>query len=701
MPTAARAPLYQPANFYSLEDLASSQAALASSQVRTRLGLLFKSQGMVPVDQWWTKARIALARRGEVESQDWCATNNVVLFVRCTGNHGERFQYPDALANMSRSLPVYYAAGRTALLEELLWSFLWALSQGKCIAIHCNESFHRGPLGLMAILKKLLGFEPSEVRELVLRTRTIYECYETETTLMGDYKINTAYWWAKSLPLWQPDEMLPGGRLAPESKARPKPSASNQGSSRPSAWSQGPGAAAVPPSGASSSGGQWVPAATPGNVRSQQARARAAGPKKLPKPNFQGEYLYRAMTRDLSEFVVPASASSQDGNPPNLSGRDLAFTCLRAIEIGSHEASPFLHFSWNFPQARHWWVKGRSYRNEKDSLMCRVPVAALRRLESLEEVPPIGGYFDFSFMASSQALTTPYVHDLEVEKRLQYCGHAHQVKEVLVCWRGFVPRDLFEVIHPDTGLFRHMLDPDVAIGDAEQEAAHAVELEVQRLQAQQEEDRLVEEEARRAADAAATESAMKTRQEMHARLEAQQIRHDARERALLQAREAAEAEQRRLQATREHEALLLEQEENAAAYEARLREQEAAQRLEQELAAQRKQQQEARLLLEMENSRRAQQEWQAAAAAAFKASNEARERAEEAERLRAKVQSRQRLLEDLRGRAGPTSVFDLDLRDEALWERIWACHSRIGRTQDCAGILFGIVVYCECVGGHV
>ena len=40
-------------------------------------------------------------------------------------------------------------------------------------------------------------------------------------------------------------------------------------------------------------------------------------------------------------------------------------------------------------------------------------------------------------------------------------SHAEKVKEVLVAWRGSLPKSLFEVINSDTGEFIRMLDPTV------------------------------------------------------------------------------------------------------------------------------------------------------------------------------------------------------------------------------------------------
>ena len=73
--------------------------------------------------------------------------------------------------------------------------------------------------------------------------------------------------------------------------------------------------------------------------------------------------------------------------------------------------------------------------------------------------------------------------------------------------------------------------------------------------------------------------------------------------------------------------------------------------------------------------------WQAAAARALRAGEQERAQKVGADGLRAKYEARSKLLAELRGARGPTSAFDVDLRDEALWERIWAVHSKIADRQ--------------------
>lgn len=183
---------------------------------------------------------------------------------------------------------------------------------------------------------------------------------------------------------------------------------------------------------------------------------KAARGKKVDKQ----KYLYRAMTASLSEFLAP-------GFEPNVKGGKLAEEMLHAVARGSSYTSPFLHFSWDFHEARKWWTKGRQLRRETSNLICQVEVAKLHELassidpaSSQEHVPRLGDglrpgqMLDLSSQASTQKFLTEEFITSRVEDQLSALGHAHTVKEVLVAWRGMVDAALFEVVDPDSGHLR-------------------------------------------------------------------------------------------------------------------------------------------------------------------------------------------------------------------------------------------------------
>ncbi len=68
----------------------------------------------------------------------------------------------------------------------------------------------------------------------------------------------------------------------------------------------------------------------------------------------KGEYLYRAMTADGSDFL---------SHPVSLGvykGKALVERILRVVEMGNRVRSPLLHFSWDVVVARSWVIRGRT-----------------------------------------------------------------------------------------------------------------------------------------------------------------------------------------------------------------------------------------------------------------------------------------------------------------------------------------------------
>ena len=360
MPVAERAPRAQPETVFLLRDLASSHDVSRAS-IEDRLYSMALSQGMNPVPGWFDKANFVLATREQVEDAAWCQRLGVSLFVRCTGAGTERFCYPHPFAEKAVSIPVQWAAGRTATLDQSLWDVLLALSQGGCVVVHCNQSFHRGPVGLMAILRRLCGFEPSITRQLIVANRIVYEAYDDEEHMRGFTSIFRMYTWAVSLQLWKAPPvkladpswgvgmgvgLIQGGDAPASSQVRssghiasassdvpPAPSGGDLASSQASgSGGGGPGSLAAP--------GRWVPK---GELSAAAVREKAKGLE----PSSKGRYLYRAMTEDLSEFVARCAS------PPWWRGEVLAEGALRAVEVGSTHTSAFVHFSWKFEEARH------------------------------------------------------------------------------------------------------------------------------------------------------------------------------------------------------------------------------------------------------------------------------------------------------------------------------------------------------------
>ena len=149
------------------------------------------------------------------------------------------------------------------------------------------------------------------------------------------------------------------------------------------------------------------------------------------------------------------------GFQPSWKRSDLFLQILRSVDEGSSYTSPFLHCSWDFYEARKWYVKGRELRRETANIMVRIEVAKLNELvrASSQEVNPSldyglvpGHIVDISSHAKAQKVLLPQFVDERVQSKLKALGHAHSVKEVLVAWRGKIDASLFEVIDPDSGV---------------------------------------------------------------------------------------------------------------------------------------------------------------------------------------------------------------------------------------------------------
>ena len=139
---------------------------------------------------------------------------------------------------------------------------------------------------------------------------------------------------------------------------------------------------------------------------------------------------------------------------------------LNAVATGSRRVSPFLHFSWEFLEARLWHVKGRTNRRESRNLICRVPLAALSQAGNLEAPLQALEYVDLSSPTAAKPHLSRWVGEESVQQLLSSLDHAHAMKEVLVAWRGMVPRHLFEVINDTTGEFVSMLDDEVPLASS-------------------------------------------------------------------------------------------------------------------------------------------------------------------------------------------------------------------------------------------
>jgi len=298
-----------------------------------------------------------------------------------------------------------------------------ALWKRTSVVVHCFHSFHRGPVAFAAIAKRLFNFDVDASLRALASRGTIW---------MGHLEsgradsLAEAVSWARRLQPWDPvasQVMVASGRS---------------------------------------------PAA------SQGKRASAASvPKPIQGMPPHGEWLFRCMRHDLGEFSPRAA--------PTEKGKELALLTLTSSLEGSTVESPFLHFSWNFPSARAWYTMSKS-RGRPEPLICRVNVLDLLRIANEDALVPItmdelsvsvpdqqlprGRILDFSSQPRARRTLGNFAAESQAQDLLCGLVQAYSKNEVLVSWRGFIPRRCFQVIDPHSGHRLRGLDeiPEAAIG---------------------------------------------------------------------------------------------------------------------------------------------------------------------------------------------------------------------------------------------
>ena len=149
----------------SLEELASSQGVDLLGMVRQWASSEGRAMGDI-------HPGFILAQRSQVEGPEWAADCHVGLFVRATGMNSHKFHYPKWAPNVE--FPICFEGGRNRLLEQACPRILKTLSQGWMVAIHCENPYHRGPLALCAVLRRLFGLNIDPVMQMIGTRREIW-----------------------------------------------------------------------------------------------------------------------------------------------------------------------------------------------------------------------------------------------------------------------------------------------------------------------------------------------------------------------------------------------------------------------------------------------------------------------------------------------------------------------------------------------
>ena len=291
MPPSHATVALQPASFISLAQLGVTEELF--QRVASSQGLAKKAGVRME------EIGFVLANKDQVEDPGF--EPSVSLFCNATGKNTGDFRYGKGRQMVRVS--VMHQGSRDASLAAALPAVMKALSQGNRVCVHCRHSFHRGPVLHAALCRALFGISATSAMETLGEKRSIW--WEN---LCGRYtgsELSHALQWAGRLKCWLPvvaSSQAGAAGSRPQAKAKLMP--------------------------ASKVLGQGV-------ASSQEPR-----------------YVYRAMTRDLSEI--------NDRALPTWRGEELAYEMLRAVDQGSRYESAWLHCSWQFAQARIWRERGRT-----------------------------------------------------------------------------------------------------------------------------------------------------------------------------------------------------------------------------------------------------------------------------------------------------------------------------------------------------
>ena len=132
-----------------------------------------------------------------------------ILGVACAAGCG-RAPYPRNLTNdCILDVPIHYEGNedfRRSGFAKLITLLFQACVQNKVILIHCNQSFHRGPLLFAAVLSKL-GMSLAQAFHFISAKRTIYQGHlvnyeywpESHKYHYSAHKLLSAYEYARSV----------------------------------------------------------------------------------------------------------------------------------------------------------------------------------------------------------------------------------------------------------------------------------------------------------------------------------------------------------------------------------------------------------------------------------------------------------------------------------------------------------------------
>ena len=415
-------PPRQPATFFSLKDLGREDVLAHNMEWRdymNRLKAMSLSHDRV--------GGFYLMTADEAQDGEFLKRNKIGLVVSVLGQHSEEIMYPRGTHAMK--FPVSWANGRDRSLNLALPFVAKTLAQGQHVAMHCLNSYHRGPAGLAAVLRALFGFEPRTMLRYIGKRRQIWEPYNGhDPTSEWEGSLGRTVEWAARLALWDP--VKPVQRPRPVSS---RPASSRAASSHESVWD---------------------------DPEDREAEKQLGADK--------GIYLYRAMLSDGSDLKSPPREYFwRDG----LRDGRLVDAIIQSVKDGSKFRSPFLHFSRDFVEARNWLMRGRTARGERNGYMVRVNIKELEKFAAASSqevkkddfVATNGKLIDLSNgTAIGKTFGKKWRLSDKVQESVEHLIIATRHQEVLVPFRGALPLEVFEWIDENTGRSKGRLGSAVA-----------------------------------------------------------------------------------------------------------------------------------------------------------------------------------------------------------------------------------------------
>ena len=159
--------------------------------------------------------------------------------------------------------------------------------------------------------------------------------------------------------------------------------------------------------------------------------------------------LFRAMSKHYNE-LWPVRPRPPDYPDRFLTENEQKFRCFDAfdaVDQGSYTTSPFIHCSGTEAGTRWFLNAGRERRNTPHKLFCKVNLVTLYKKGTFHQ----NSFIDLSTEEAWNAFfhKGPHGYYDRVREAWNYAKeNAVMHDEYLLCWRGEVPLEIFEVFHP-------------------------------------------------------------------------------------------------------------------------------------------------------------------------------------------------------------------------------------------------------------